>query len=187
MEKFNIPGENRAAPRTPVNLHISCEQNGRVTPCEITDLSPQGIGIRINSLLVPGDKVNMIIGDHTLRAAVVRSNGNMVGLWFRDLTNDQLSYIKQICRKSGNGNETLPENEIVNSGKKIYVLKAETEKDKGLLGLFLASLKNNFKGLIDVAPLEKGAYQVEIYDNPSSVTSFESLLVFWKAGNLVLK
>lgn len=176
----------RSSPRIIVTMQISYELKGRVDFCEITDLSPQGIGIRVNSLLVPGDKVNIIMGDHSLPSTVVRSNGNIAGLWFRELTNAQLGYIKWLCRKSEDGNSALSEKEIINYGIKTYVLKAETEKDKGLLGMFLLALKNHCEGFIEYMPLQNGAYQVKIYDSSSSVSSFESLLMFWKADKILL-
>ena len=103
------------------------------------------------------------------------------------LTSAQLSYVKWLCRKNGDLNAPPSESELVNTGKKIYLLKAETDKDAGLLGLFLASLRKNCKGLLDIVSQKDGSYQVEIYDNASSISSFESLLMFWKADKLLVK
>jgi hypothetical protein len=174
-------------PRTQIKLTASFERNGRINPCDIIDLSLQGAGIRVNNSLVPGDKVNIIIGDHTLPSAVVRQSGNTVGLRFRELTNDLLNYIKWLCGKGGGGNPAPSEKEIVNSGIKTYVLKAETEKEASVLGLFLTALKKNHKGLVELVHLQNGAYQIKIYDISSSVASFEALLILWKAGDLIVR
>jgi hypothetical protein len=189
MNNLNMAGveELRSFPRVAVDLHVSCERNGKVDSCEVVDISPQGIGLRINSLLVPGDKVNIIIGEQTLPATVVRSNGNLVGLWFRELTNSQSGYINWLCRKTGNEKYGLSDKEKVNNGMKVFVLYAETEKEKGLLGMFLTSLKKNCDGFIEYSPMQNGSYQVKIYDSDSSISSFESLVKFWKADNLVIK
>ncbi len=187
MNDLNKSWDNRAESRTQIKLTASCEQNGSITECDIIDISPQGIGIRVKCLLVPGDEVKIILGDNTLPARVVRSNGNMAGLWFHDLGDTQLNYVKWLCRKSGEVNAVSPETMKANYKTKVYVLKAVSEKDAGLLGLFIASLRKNCKGFVKAAPVQNGAFHVEIYDSPSSVSSFESLLMFWKAGNLIVK
>ncbi|GEM_PF-2255761 len=187
MDDLNMSGALRSEHRTSINIMASCERNGNIMECDVIDISPQGAGIRVNSLLVPGDSVNIILGDHSLPSKVVRTNGNKVGLWFHDLSGAQISYIKWLCRKNMVGNEFQQENAMVNYGTKVYELKAETQKDTVLLGLFIVSLKKNCKGLLRVDPIANGGYQVVINGSPSSIASFESLLMFWKATNLLVK
>jgi hypothetical protein len=182
-----MSGEIRSEQRTAVKFNALCDCNGTVTACDILDISPQGAGIRINSLLVAGDMVSIILGEQCLPAKVIRANGNMAGLWFQDLSADQTSYIKWLCRKGLEGNPPRQENNMVDFGTKVYELKAGSEKDRGLMGLFLSSLKKNCKGFIAADPMANGSFQIVISGSPSSVSSFESLLMFWKAGSLIVK
>ena len=178
--------DSRSAPRIRVKFTAICERDGKGTECEIIDLSPQGIGIRVNILLVPGDIALIKIGEHHMPAKVVRASGNLFGLWFRDLTGDQLEYIKWLCRKNGNSDTSDPDQKMVSTGTKVYILRAGSEKEMGILGLFLTALKKNCKGFISSENLPNGVCQVEINDSPSSVSSFETLLLLWKAGNLLV-
>src|SRR5208283_1387543 len=146
--------DNRSAPRTNVKFTALCERDGKATECEIIDISPQGLGIRVNILLVPGDIALIKIGDQHLPTKVVRANGNIFGLWFRDLSDKQLEYVKWLCRKDGNNDTRYHEQEKAPGGEtKIYSMKASSDKEIGLLGLFISSLKKNCNGFIKAETL----------------------------------
>ncbi len=185
MPGLNQDGDKRASSRVTVNQSASYMINGHVYPCEIIDLSPQGAGLRVSSLLVPGDTVNINSGDYTLPAKVVRSEGNKVGLWFHQLAVDQLNYLKWLCRRFEGSEKPADAKESVSLGKKVYTLKAETEKDLGLLGIFLAALRKNCRGYIKDTHVGNNTYQVEIYDSSESVSCFESIVMIWKADKLI--
>jgi hypothetical protein len=179
--------DDRTAPRISVKFTGFCERDSIAAECDIIDISPRGIGIRVNSLLLTGDIVIIILDNHRLPAKVIRANGNLFGLLFRDLTDEQFDYVKWLCRKKGSKSTAAPLNIHNDNKTKIYVLKAKSKKDEGLLGLFIAALRKNCSGFVKAAMAQNGAYEVEIYDSPSSVASFESLSMFWKTGNLIVK
>jgi hypothetical protein len=103
MKVLNIIADNRDFQRTSFNLSVPCVNNSSenidIAPCEITDLSPQGISIRIDKELKPGDRVNIVSSGHILPAVVVRSDKRNTGLLFLELTNSQSSYVKRLWRK----------------------------------------------------------------------------------------
>ena len=104
MKILNTVAESRGIQRKSFNLNVSCVNiscgyNVKITPCEIIDLSPEGVCIKIDDQLLPGDRVNIILAGHLLPATVARSEGNKTGLLFCELTSAQSKYIKQLWRK----------------------------------------------------------------------------------------
>jgi hypothetical protein len=181
-------GDKRTAPRMPIKLNITYEHQNQFIPCETANISINGIAIRSNSILVPGDEIKIIMEEYSLPSVVVRSNGNTAGLRFFELSDEQLSYIKWLSgnKKDKNFDRNAAEKKMMKAGKKSYVLKAEMQKDEKLLSLFLVSIRKDFKGLADIAPVQNGAFRVEIYNLPSFVASFESLITFWKMHDMVI-
>src|SRR5271157_3484980 len=90
----------RIGQRVNVSISASCRQGGSIAPCDIVDLSPQGVGVRVKSLLVPGDVIDIIIGDKELTAKVVQAKGNLIRLNFQQLTLEKQSFVKWLCRKN---------------------------------------------------------------------------------------
>jgi hypothetical protein len=187
MGEFNILFDNRVSARSHIKLIASFEHDGNVTECDVIDLSPQGLGIKVNGSLATGDAINIVFGDHVLPSKVVWTDGNKVGLYFDELPDVDSRYIKWLCRINGEVHAMSQENQMANYGTKVYTLKAETKEDMGLLELFLVSLRKNCKGFLKAVPIHNCFFQVEIYDCQSCVSSFESQLLFWKAGDLLVK
>jgi hypothetical protein len=82
-------------------INVSCEQNASIDPCRIINLSQEGICIISDNpsaflLLIPGDRVNIILEGHIFPAAVARINRNIAGLWFKEMTKVQSDYIERI-------------------------------------------------------------------------------------------
>jgi len=179
--------EKRSVERVAVSIEASCRHNNRVIPCKIVNLSPQGAGIIINIPLVPGDLLNIITGDQDIPAKVVHSNGNMSGLCFQQLTTEQINYINWLCRKKQVLSQEINKSKDIDRGKFVYTLEAKTPKDEGRLGMFLDFIRKYCSGYISDSALKKNSYQIEIYDNEESLKSFESLVKFLKAEDLILK
>jgi hypothetical protein len=182
LKKF--PDERRQYERVSVQLSSNYEQNGSLYPCNIVDLSPQGLCMRTNSLLLIGDCINIHLESNILFSKVVRTDGNIVGVWFQNLTNQQINFIKWRCNTSTGQNSTFFQNQFINTGGKNYILSADNIKDEGLLGIVLAAIRKDCKGYIKDTALSGNKYQVEIYNAPESIASFETILQIWKAVHL---
>ncbi len=85
--------EKRVAERKPLILDAEYELQGVLCPCQIVDVSTQGIGMRVKGILMVGDKINIILDKHTIVAKVVRVDGNIVGVTFEKLSDKDLDYI----------------------------------------------------------------------------------------------
>lgn len=85
--------DKRKYERKPMQMPATYILNDIECPCHIIDISSQGIGMRVRGCLETGDLVKIILGNMKLNAKVVRVDGNIVGVMFELLTDEQLNGI----------------------------------------------------------------------------------------------
>lgn len=88
--------EKRRNERSPVLITASYIFNKIESPCEIRDISSEGIKMRVKSFFVRDDIMKIKLGVQTLTGKVVRVDGNIISVKFEQLTNEQLNSILEI-------------------------------------------------------------------------------------------
>lgn len=88
--------EKRRDERKLFILDTEYELKGILCPCQIIDISSQGIKMRVKGILMAGDNIKISFDKHTITAKVVRVDGNIVGVMFEQLSNEELDYIMNL-------------------------------------------------------------------------------------------
>jgi hypothetical protein len=85
--------ERRSFERRPLQLNANYKFNNIEYPCTIVDISLQGMGLRVKAALAVGDILEVLIEKQIIPAKIVRVDGNIVGIKYDLLTDEQLEYI----------------------------------------------------------------------------------------------
>ncbi len=97
MQEIKNPfSEKRKYERRPLQMPSVYILNDIQCPCHIIDISSQGIGMRVKGYLEIGDVVKIVLGKLDILAKVVRVEGNIIGVMFDLLTDEQLNYILEL-------------------------------------------------------------------------------------------
>lgn len=85
--------ERRNNERKPLILDAKYEFNKTMCSCQIIDITSQGMTIRVKGFLMAGDKINITLDKNNFAATVDRVDGNIIGVKFEQLSDEQLDYI----------------------------------------------------------------------------------------------
>ena len=93
-----------------VNFEIRYSYNGKISKCEIINISDDGMLIKIPQILEVGDIIILLFDEHNetfINAVVRHKNYNYVGVCFIKTIDDYLAKIKDFINDIKNKNRIL--------------------------------------------------------------------------------